>query len=124
MATSLDTLLSQITHDDETFNSLIQQLVADRNAYLATVEKIQDGLGQARRDLHSQPHISSPEPTSTFQPPISSQAAWPLAEVALAAGPSEFAPILIGHQSVSGNRDLEQYDPLSHKGVSRSNDYE
>lgn len=99
MATSHDTLLSQIADDDETFNSLIQQLVADRKAYLATVEKIQGSLGQVRQGLHSQPHISSPETTSTLQPPISSQAARPLAEVALAAGLSELPSILNSRQS-------------------------
>lgn len=118
MATSHDTLLSQIADDDETFNSLIQQLVADRKAYLATVEKIQGSLGQVRQGLHSQPHISSPETTSTLQPPISSQAARPLAEVALAAGLSELPSILNSRQSSPGGRDLEQHDHLRHKSSS------
>ncbi|OAP54629.1 hypothetical protein AYL99_11077 [Fonsecaea erecta] len=97
--------------DNDTILRLIQQLQADREAYLSTFERVHETLTQA---LHPQPSrfIASPRQIIPSIPLASSPTSLPSSEVGQAAAVSKRRPSLVSHHSNPSSHVLEQHNTV------------
>ncbi|KIW93125.1 uncharacterized protein Z519_05730 [Cladophialophora bantiana CBS 173.52] len=104
----------QMAVDNDTILKLIHQLEADRQAYLATFERVHETLIQALHPPPDRPALANPRQTPTSIPLASSPISLPLSEVAQTPTVSKRRLTLDSHHSNPSSHVLEHHHHLRH----------